>query len=104
MWPMCDDLGSQVSAVGALADPARQALHRYVYRYAVSRLEPVSCVEEVGEVAHSLAALDDSPLADGPDLLEQAAAEVTERAPDADADDVLLCAAAQQSVVERRGA
>ncbi|CCG03602.1 hypothetical protein [Blastococcus saxobsidens] len=59
---------------------------------------------ELAEVARALAAQDGSPLADRPDLLEQAAAEVTARHPDADADDVLLWAEAQQLVLERRSA
>ena len=59
---------------------------------------------ELAEVARALAAQDGSPLADRPDLLEQAAAEVTALHPDADADDVLLWAQAQQAVLQRRSA
>jgi hypothetical protein len=55
-------------------------------------------------VARALAAQDGSPLADRPDLFERTAAEVTARHPDADADDVLLWAEAQQAALERRSA
>ena len=50
----------------------------------------------LAEVAQALAAQDGSPLADQPELLEQAAAEILARHPDADADDVLLWAEARQ--------
>lgn len=49
------------------------------------------------EVALALAAQDGSPLAQRPDLIERAAAQVTPRHPDADADDVLLWAEAQRA-------
>lgn len=49
------------------------------------------------EVALALAAQDGSPLAERPDLIERAAAQVTSRHPDADADDVLLWAEAQRA-------
>jgi len=44
------------------------------------------------EVAHALAVMDRSPLAERPDLLERAEREVLAHRPDADADDVLLWA------------
>ncbi len=50
------------------------------------------------EVALALAAQDGSPLADRPELLERAAAQVRASHPDADADDVLLWAEAQLAV------
>lgn len=50
------------------------------------------------EVALALAAQDDSPLAHEPAVVERAASEVLARHPDADADDVLLWAEAQQAV------
>ena len=50
----------------------------------------------LAEVAQALAAQDGSSLADQPELLEQAAAEILARHPDADADDVLLWAEARQ--------
>ncbi len=56
----------------------------------------------LAEVALALAAQDGSPLAHHPDLVEQAAAEVVTRHPDADADDVLLWAEAQQAAAVRR--
>jgi hypothetical protein len=49
----------------------------------------------LAEVALAVAEQDGSVLADQPDLLERAAAEILERHPDADADDVLLWAEAQ---------
>jgi len=52
----------------------------------------------LAEVALALAAQDGSPLADHPELLERAAAQVVARHPDADADDVLLWAEAQAAV------
>ncbi|HVE46430.1 MAG TPA: hypothetical protein VNA57_06750 [Acidimicrobiales bacterium] len=52
----------------------------------------------LAEVALALAAQDGSPLADRPDIINRAAAEVTSRHPDADADDVLLWAEAQLAV------
>ena len=51
----------------------------------------------LADVAHALAVQDGSPLADRPDLIELAAAAVVARRPDADADDVLLWAEAQQA-------
>ena len=51
----------------------------------------------LAEVALALAAQDGSPLAERPDLIEQAAADVVARHPDADGDDVLLWAEAQQA-------
>ena len=53
----------------------------------------------LAEVAVALAAQDRSLLAKRPDLLGRAAAEVLERHPGADADDVLLWAEAQQAAV-----
>ena len=50
----------------------------------------------LAEVALALAAQDGSPLADHPELLERAAAQVVARHPDAD--DVLLWAEAQAAV------
>ncbi len=49
----------------------------------------------LAEVALALASQDGSPLADRPELLERAAAQVVAHHPDADADDVLLWAEAQ---------
>lgn len=53
----------------------------------------------LAEVALALAAQDRSRLADQPELLERAAAEVVVRHPGADADDVLLWAEAQRAAV-----
>lgn len=52
----------------------------------------------LAEVAMALAVHDASPLAARRDLIERAAAEVVARHPDADADDVLLWAEAQQAM------
>ena len=52
----------------------------------------------LADVALALAAQDGSPLADRPELLERAAAQVLASHPDADADDVLLWAEAQLAV------
>lgn len=51
----------------------------------------------LADVAMALAAQDASPLASQPGLIRQAAAEVSARHPDADADDVLLWVEAQQA-------
>ena len=53
----------------------------------------------LAEVALALAAQDGSPLADRPELLQRAAEEVVKRRPDADPDDVLLWAEAQQAAL-----
>ena len=52
----------------------------------------------LAQVALALAQQDGSPLADDPEALERAAAEVQQIRPGADADDVLLWAAAQRAV------
>ena len=52
----------------------------------------------LAEVALALAAQDGSPLADRPQRIRRAAAEVTARHPDADADAVLLWAEAQEAL------
>lgn len=49
----------------------------------------------LAEVALALATQDGSPLADRPELIARAAAQMLARHPDADADDVLLWAEAQ---------
>lgn len=48
----------------------------------------------VADVALALARMDDSKLAERPELIQQAAAELTEIRPDASADDVLTYATA----------
>lgn len=55
----------------------------------------------LAEVALALAAQDGSALAERPDLVEQAAADVVARHPGADPDDVLLWAEAQQAAPRR---
>lgn len=101
-----DELGVAPSTTTLTATALRAAIETAVMDAALRdhyRAHP-DARPELAEVARALAAQDGSPLADRPDLLEQAAAEVTERHPDADADDVLLWAEAQQSVLERRSA
>ena len=51
----------------------------------------------LAETALALAAQDSSPIAEHPELIEQAAAEVVAYRPNADADDVLLWATARRS-------
>lgn len=51
----------------------------------------------LAEIALALAAQDRSPLADRPEFIERAAADVVAHRPRADADDVLLWAEAQQA-------
>ena len=46
----------------------------------------------LNETAQALAILDHSPLVEHPELIEQAASEITEHRPEADAEDVLLWA------------
>lgn len=50
---------------------------------------------DLAELAIAAAELDDSPLAERPELLRQAAEEIVRTRPDADADDVLLWAEAR---------
>lgn len=49
----------------------------------------------LAELAIAAAELDSHPLANAPELLRRAAAEITDRHPEADADDVLLWAEAR---------
>lgn len=51
----------------------------------------------LAETALALAAQDSSPLADHPELIKQAAADVVAHRPNADADDILLWATARRS-------
>jgi hypothetical protein len=55
----------------------------------------------LAEVALALAAQDGSPLAEQQEVVAAAAQQVLERHPDADADDVLLWAEAQQAALAR---
>jgi hypothetical protein len=83
--------------VGAL----RQALETAVMTAALEahyRQHP-QARPSLAQVALALAAQDGSPLAQRPDLVERAAAEVLARHPDAEADDVLLWAEAQQAAL-----
>jgi hypothetical protein len=101
-----DELGIAPSTTTLTAAALRSAIETAVMDAALRdhyRAHP-DARPELAEVARALAAQDGSPLADRPDLLEQAAAEVTALHPHADADDVLLWAQAQQAMLERRSA
>lgn len=88
------------------ATALRQALETLVMETALARhyQQYPSAEPSLAEVALALAAQDGSPLAGRADLIADAAAAVAARRADADADDVLLWAEAQQSVLERRSA
>lgn len=101
-----DELGVAPATTTLTATALRDAIETAVMDAALRdhyRAHP-QARPELAEVARAPAAQDGSPLADRPDLLEQAAAEVTARHPDADADDVLLWAEAQQAILDRRSA
>ncbi len=101
-----DVLGVAASTTTLTASALRIALETAVMEAALNehfRIHP-DARPSLAEVALALASHDSSPLADQPDLLERAAAELTARHPDADADDVLLWAEAQQAALERRSA
>lgn len=68
------------------------SIDRLSHGEVISNREP-----SLAEVAVAAAQLDDSPLADELDLLRRAADEVVRLKPDADADDVLVYAAALRS-------
>jgi len=92
-------LGVASSTTVMTAGALRQALETAVMTAALEahyRQHPETRPSLV-EVALALAAQDGSPLAQRPDLLERAAAQVLARRPDADADDVLLWAEAQEA-------
>lgn len=93
-------LGVAASTTTLTAEALRSALETAVLEAALHahyRRHP-DARPTLSEVALALAAQDGSPLADRPDVIEAAAAEVVARHPGADADDVLLWAEAQQAV------
>jgi len=101
-----DELGVAASTTTLTAVALRAALETAVMDAALEAHYSVHPDARPGlaEVALALAAQDRSPLADRSDLIEQAAIDVTARRPDADADDVLLWAEAQQAAQQPRSA
>jgi len=98
-----DQLKVAVSTTTLTATALRSAVETAVMQAALDAhyVQHPAARPTLAEVAVALAAQDGSPLATRPDLLEQATAELLERHPDADADDVLLWAEAQQAAVRR---
>lgn len=95
-----DHLGVAPSVTSLTATALRQALETAVMAAALEGHfdQHPEARPSLAEVALALAAQDGSPLANEPDLVHRAAADVMARRPDADADDVLLWAEAQQAV------
>ena len=96
-----DQLKVAVSTTALTASALRAAVETAVMEAALDAhyTQHPAARPTLAEVALALAAQDGSPLATRADLIEQAAAEVLERRPGADADDVLLWAEAQQAAV-----
>jgi hypothetical protein len=94
-------LGVATSTTMLTATALRQALETAVMDAALQAhyAQHVDVRPTVVEVALALAAQDGSALAARPELIDAAADAVLARHPDADADDVLLWAEAQQAVV-----
>lgn len=94
-----DHLGVASSTTAMTAAALRAALETVVMTTALEShyQQHPEARPSLVEVALALAAQDGSPLAQRPDLIERAAAEVTAGHPNADADDVLLWAEAQRS-------
>lgn len=95
-----EHLGIAASTTTLTAAALRSALETAVMEAALeSHYEQhPNARPSLAEVALALAAQDGSPLADRPDIIERAAADVTKGHPGADADDVLLWAEAQHAV------
>lgn len=90
------ELGMDASANDATNRALRDRLEVFAQRLALDahhRAHP-DARPSLAELARAAALLDGDPLADQPDLLEQAAQEVGERWPDATGDDVLVYASA----------
>jgi hypothetical protein len=90
------ELGMDTSANDATNQALRDRVEVFAQQLALEehyRKHP-TVRPTLAEVALAAALLDGDPLAERPDLLEQAAAEVAERWPDATGDDVLVYAAA----------
>ncbi len=94
-----DHLGVASSTTAMTAAALRAALETVVMTAALEShyQQHPEARPSLVEVALALAAQDGSPLAQQPDLIERAAAEVTAGHPNADADDVLLWAEAQRA-------
>jgi len=95
-----DHLGVASSTTALTSDVLRSAIETAVMAAALEahyRRAP-DARPTLAETALALAAQDGSPLAARRELVERAAADVLARRPDADADDVLLWAEAQQAV------
>lgn len=88
------DMGFAANANEAVNTATRAALEAFAQRTALEEhyaLHPGSR-PALADVAHALAVLDHSPLADRRDLIAQAAVEVVAAKANADGDDVLLWA------------
>ena len=95
-----DHLGVASSTTALTSDVLRSAIETAVMAAALEahyRRAP-DARPTLAETALALAAQDGSALAARRELVERAAADVLARRPDADADDVLLWAEAQQAV------
>ena len=94
-------LGVAASTTMLTAAALRQALETAVMDAALQAhyAQHPDVRPTVADVALALAAQDGSSLAARPELIHAAAAAVLARHPDADADDVLLWAEAQQAVL-----
>lgn len=88
------DLGFAGNANEAVNSATRAALEAFAQRIALDAhyAQHPGSRPSLADVAHGLAVLEHSPLADRRDLIDQAAAEVVAARPGADSDDVLLWA------------
>jgi hypothetical protein len=92
------ELGAAASTTALTADALRAMLEAVVMRAALEdhyRAHPASR-PTLGDLAIAAAQLDGHALAQHPDVLRRAAEQVARRHPDADPDDVLLWAEAQE--------
>jgi hypothetical protein len=88
--------GMDANPNDAMLNAVRDRLEAFTQRLALDlhyERHPDAC-PSLAEIAIAAAQLDDSPLAHNHDLLRRAADEVVHVKPDADADDVLVYAAA----------
>lgn len=88
------ELGFAANANEAVNSATRASLEAFAQRAALDEhyaTHPGSR-PSLADVAHALAVLEHSPVAERPDLLQQAAEEVVRAKPGADGDDVLLWA------------
>lgn len=92
------ELGAAASTTALTADALRAMLEAVVMRAALEdhyRQHP-AIRPTLADLAIAAAELDGHPLAQHPDVLRRAAEQVARRHPDADPDDVLLWAEAQE--------